>query len=82
MPGIILAEPPTSSSKCLNKQMGFVQVPRELGNMIMLQFKGSKPLGKYSSCALLPLQLSFKPRAQKWETLSQLNSSNGKLGER
>lgn len=27
MPAITLAEPPTSLSKCLNKQMGFVQVP-------------------------------------------------------
>lgn len=36
MPVITLAEPPTSLSKCLNKQMGFVQVPWKPGNMIML----------------------------------------------
>lgn len=35
MPVITLAEPPTSLSKCLNKQMGFVQVPWKPGNMIM-----------------------------------------------
>lgn len=35
MPAITLAETPTSLSKCLNKQMGFVQVPWKPGNMIM-----------------------------------------------
>lgn len=35
MPAITLAEPPTSLSKCLNKQMGFVQVPWKPENMIM-----------------------------------------------
>ena len=83
MPGTTLAQPPTSSSKCLNKHMGFVQVPWKPGNMIMFQFKGSKPLGKHCACGLLSLPLVLSLGLVHGNLLGNLNSSDGNvLGER
>lgn len=76
MPGITLAEPPTSPSKCLNKHMGSEQVPWEPGNMTMFQFKRSKPLAKHCSSCLLPLQRVFKSRAHSKSPFPNLSSSN------